>query len=150
MCARKPTSFWRENRRDSRRIHSARGFRENVAVSETSYQMLEVLSFCDSQIGAEKSFIKKEKKGETEYVAQIKEVIFAFVSKFKTVLDCGLYALDSGFFVSKFSFGIPDSLSCILDSVALDFGFQKQKLSGLPNPDSPTKKQLLKESSKVE
>ena len=128
MCARKPTSFWRENRRDSRRIHSARGFRENVAVSETSYQMLEVLSFCDSQIGAEKSFIKKEKKGETEYVAQIKEVIFAFVSKFKTVLDCGLYALDSGFFVSKFSFGIPDSLSCSLDSVAQDFGFQKQKL----------------------
>ena len=128
MCARKPTSFWRENRRDSRCIHSARGFRENVAVSETSYQMLEVLSFCDSQIGAEKSFIKKEKKGETEYVAQIKEVIFAFVSKFKTVLDCGLYALDSGFFVSKFSFGIPDSLSCSLDSVAQDFGFQKQKL----------------------
>ena len=111
MCARKPNSFWRENRRDSRRIHSARGFRENVAVSETSYQMLEVLSFCDSQIGAEKSFIKKEKKGETGYVAQIKEVIFAFVSKFKTVLDCGLYALDSGFFVSKFSFGISDSKS---------------------------------------
>ena len=63
MCARKPTSFWRENHRDSRRIHSTSGFHENVAVSETSYQMLKVLSFCDSQIGAEKSFIKKEKKG---------------------------------------------------------------------------------------
>ena len=60
-------------------------------------------------------------------MAQIKEVIFAYVSKFKTVLDCGLYALDSGFFVSKFSFGIPDSLSCILDSVAQDFWFQRQK-----------------------
>ena len=123
QCARvNPLRFGGKNRRDSRRIHSARGFRENVAVSETSYQMLEVLSFCESQIGAEKSFIKKEKKrGETGYVAQIKEVIFSYVSKFKTVLDCGLYALDSGFFVSKFSFGIPDSLSCILDSVAQDF-----------------------------
>ena len=68
MCARKPTLFWRENRRDSRRIHSARGFRENVAVSETSYLMLEVLSFCESQIGAKKSFIKKEKKRGGDWV----------------------------------------------------------------------------------
>ena len=101
-------------------------------------------------MGLKNPSLKKKKKGETGYVAHIKEVIFAFVSKFKTVLDCGLYALDSGFFVSKFSFGIPDSLSCILNSVAQDFGFQRQKLSGLPNPDSPTNKQLLKESSKVE
>ena len=32
----------RENRR-----HSTKNFSENVVVAETSYQMLEVLSFCD-------------------------------------------------------------------------------------------------------
>ena len=97
MCARKPSSFWRENRRDSRRVHSTRGFRENVAVSETSYQMLKVLSFCDSQIGAEKSFIKKEKKGETGYVAHIKEVIFRLCKQIQDSL--GLWIVCPRFWI---------------------------------------------------
>ena len=46
--------FWREmtaqdlvaGKRGSRR-HSTTSFKENVKVAETTYQMLEVLSFCD-------------------------------------------------------------------------------------------------------
>ena len=42
---REPVSFL-AGKRDSRR-HSMTSFRENVVVAETSYQMLEMLSFCD-------------------------------------------------------------------------------------------------------
>ena len=45
MRAREPTSFL-AGKLDSCR-HS--GFSENVVVPETSYQMLEVLSFCDPE-----------------------------------------------------------------------------------------------------
>ena len=34
--------------------------------------------------------------------------------------------------------GIPDSLNCILDSKAQDSGFHKQKFPGFTNPDSLT------------
>ena len=48
--------FWREmtaqdlvgGKRGSRR-HSTTSFSENVKVAETSYQMLEILSFCDGE-----------------------------------------------------------------------------------------------------
>ena len=38
---------------------------------------------------------------------------------------------------------IPDSLSFILDSKALDSGFQKEKFHGLRNPDSSTLGDLI-------
>ena len=44
--ARAWTSVILAGKRGSRR-HSTRSFSENVEVAETSYQMLEVLSFCD-------------------------------------------------------------------------------------------------------
>ena len=37
--------FWRENEHDSRR-HFVMSFSPNVVVAETSYQMLEIISFC--------------------------------------------------------------------------------------------------------
>ena len=40
--AREPTSFWREN-------SSTTSFSKIVVVVETSYRMLDVLSFCDMQ-----------------------------------------------------------------------------------------------------
>ena len=53
---------------------------------------------------------------------------------FKTVLDCGFHAMDSGFFASgtwildSIVSGIPDSLSCTPDS-----RFQKQKSTRFQN-----------------
>ena len=44
MLAREPESFWQE-KFDSR-CYSTTSFRENILVAGTSYQMLEVLSFC--------------------------------------------------------------------------------------------------------
>ena len=41
VLACEPVSFWQENR------HSTTSFSENVEVTETSYQRLEVLLFCD-------------------------------------------------------------------------------------------------------
>ena len=68
----------------------------------------------------------------------------------KTVLDFEFYATDSrfqvinfilsvelGFWIPIFS-GIPDSLSCIPDSKAQDFGFHEQKFPCLRNSDSLT------------
>ena len=44
---REPTSFWRE--KSDSRVHSTTRFSENVMEAEISYQMLEVLSFCDRE-----------------------------------------------------------------------------------------------------
>ena len=46
--ARAWTSVILAGKRDSRR-YSTTSFSENVEVAETSYQMLEVLSFCDQE-----------------------------------------------------------------------------------------------------
>ena len=46
MLAREPVIL--AGKRGSRR-HSTTRFSENVEVAETSYQMLEVLSFCDQE-----------------------------------------------------------------------------------------------------
>ena len=46
--ARAWTSVILAGKRDSRR-YSTTSFSENVEVAETSYQMLEVLSFCDRE-----------------------------------------------------------------------------------------------------
>ena len=51
MLAHEPVSFWRENRgKHGSRRQSTMSFSENVEVAETSYQMLEVLSFCDREM----------------------------------------------------------------------------------------------------
>ena len=63
--ARAWTSFILAGKRGSRR-HSTMSFSENVVVAETSYQMLEVLSFCDR---------------ERAYVPSIKITVLTFLLK---------------------------------------------------------------------
>ena len=70
------------------------------------------------------------------------------VRESKIVLDSGFHTVDSelqelawipvfvsGTWIPVFS-GIPDSLSCIPDSKAKDFGFHKEKFSGFRIPQS--------------
>ena len=46
VCAREPSSFWREKRDSSSPFTT--GFRENLVVAVASYQMLEVCHFANS------------------------------------------------------------------------------------------------------
>ena len=73
-------------------------------------------------------------------------LLFFHTRKLKTILDCGLEAVDSGFqdwipdslivekgFRILFIIGIPDSLSCIPESKAQDSGFHKPKFAPFQN-----------------
>ena len=75
-------------------------------------------------------------------------LLFFHTRKLKTILDCGLEAVDSGFqdwipdslmvekgFRILFIIGIPDSLSCIPESKARDSGIHKPKFAPFQNPD---------------
>ena len=81
------------------------------------------------------------------YTWQIIRLFTCLVREFKTVLNPGLYAGNSGFqvldsvelgFWIQIVSGIPDSLSCIPDSIVQDCRFHKQKVSGIRNPYSLT------------
>ena len=62
-------------KRDSRR-HSTTSFNKNVVVAEKSYQMLEVLSFCDQ---------------ERDYPPLIKKTVLTFQVKKSTIKLSGIY-----------------------------------------------------------
>ena len=63
-------------KRDSRR-HSTTSFNENFVVAEKSYQMLEVLSFCDQ---------------ERDYPPLIKKTVLMFLVKKKSTIKLsGIY-----------------------------------------------------------
>ena len=75
-------------------------------------------------------------------------LLFFHTRKLKTILDCGLDAVDSGFqdwipdslmvekgFRILFIIEIPDSLSCIPESKAQDSGFHKPKFAPFQNPN---------------
>ena len=75
-------------------------------------------------------------------------LLFFHTTKLKTIFDCGLEAVDSGFqdwipdsvivekgFRILFITGIPDSLSCILESKARDSGIHEPKFAPFQNPE---------------
>ena len=62
MREREPASFWLEDVIGLVvRHHSTTSFSENVVVVQASYQMLEVLSFCDREITVLTFLVKNTK-----------------------------------------------------------------------------------------